>query len=193
MDFDDSLEAAEGGLGSSPIHCSFPMSKVAGSDPSWRGRVDFSLVAIPRNKTELIHPALVVPAEQPPACQMWWEGYQKKFGSSLLSRVTKIRLCKTLKRPVPMCGSETWVLSRGDEPELYIFERKLLRIHGPIKENAHGEGEQIMRFTAYKPDVMKMIRLGRLRWAGYVARIDAAENPKKFFDEKLLGSRQGMP
>jgi hypothetical protein len=38
-------------------------------------------------------------------------------------------------RPVFTYGRESWHLKREDENMLRIFERRLLRIYGPIKEN----------------------------------------------------------
>jgi len=48
----------------------------------------------------------------------------------------KIKLCKTLIRPVLAYDSETWVLSKCDEAILGVFERKILRaIFGPTNDN----------------------------------------------------------
>jgi len=49
------------------------------------------------------------------------------FRSRLLSRATKIILCKTLIRPVVSYGAEAWTLKKKEEQALLIFERKIFR------------------------------------------------------------------
>ena len=63
-------------------------------------------------------------------------GLRRQF----LSIKNKIKLYKTLIRPVLAYGSETWVLSKSDEVILGVFERKILRaIFGPTNEKGNGE------------------------------------------------------
>jgi len=49
----------------------------------------------------------------------------------------KIRLYETLIRPVLCCGSVTWTVTQMTQHVLYAFERKMLRICGPIQEKGH--------------------------------------------------------
>jgi hypothetical protein len=63
-------------------------------------------------------------------------GLRKHLQSSHLSRQTKFTIHKTLIRPVLLYGSETWVLTKREENQLLVFERKGLRtICGPKIEN----------------------------------------------------------
>jgi hypothetical protein len=63
-------------------------------------------------------------------------GLKRQFRLQFLSIKNKIKLYKTLIRPVLACGCETWVLSKSDEARLGVFERKVLRaIFGPINDN----------------------------------------------------------
>jgi hypothetical protein len=63
-------------------------------------------------------------------------GLRKHLQSSHLSRQTKVTIHKTLIRPVLLYGSETWVLTKREENQLLVFERKVLRtICGPQIEN----------------------------------------------------------
>jgi hypothetical protein len=63
-------------------------------------------------------------------------GLERQFRSQCLSIKNKVKLNKTLIRPVLAYGSETWVLSKSDEAILGVFERKILRaIYGPTNDN----------------------------------------------------------
>jgi hypothetical protein len=59
-------------------------------------------------------------------------GLRRQFRSQFLSMKNKIKLYKTLIRPVLAYGSETWALSKSDEAILGVLEIKILRaIFGP--------------------------------------------------------------
>jgi hypothetical protein len=49
---------------------------------------------------------------------------------------TKCKIYKTVIRPVVLCGCESWTLTKTEEEELNIFERKFLtKICVPICVN----------------------------------------------------------
>jgi len=53
--------------------------------------------------------------------------------SKAVTRTTKIRMYKTIMRPVVLYGSEARCLTANDQKNLRIWERKVLRtIFGPI-------------------------------------------------------------
>jgi hypothetical protein len=61
---------------------------------------------------------------------------RKHLPSSHLSDQAKFTIHKTLIRPVLLKGSETWVLTKREENQMLVFERKVLRtICGPKIEN----------------------------------------------------------
>jgi hypothetical protein len=63
-------------------------------------------------------------------------GLRKHLRSSHFSRQTKLTIHKSLIRPVLLCGSEMWLLTKREESQLLVFERKVLRtICGPKIEN----------------------------------------------------------
>jgi hypothetical protein len=49
------------------------------------------------------------------------------FRNRLLSRATKIRLYKILIRPAVTYGAKTWTMTKKEEQDLLIFERKIFR------------------------------------------------------------------
>ena len=64
---------------------------------------------------------------------------QKILQSKLISKKTKMKLCKALLRPLVVYGSECWVLTENIKQKLLVFERKILRrIFGPTQK-ANGE------------------------------------------------------
>nr|XP_037874344.1 uncharacterized protein LOC119630097 [Bombyx mori] len=49
------------------------------------------------------------------------------LSSKLLSRRTKIRIYKTVVRPILLYGCEAWTLTQKEEAKLLVTERKVLR------------------------------------------------------------------
>ena len=60
----------------------------------------------------------------------------KFFKSRLVTKQSKLKLYKTVIRPIVTCASEIWVLEEAIIQKLLVFERKILRrIFGPTEEN----------------------------------------------------------
>ena len=104
---------------------------------------------------------------------------------------------KTLICPLLTYGSETWTISRKSELSLLVHERKILRsIFRPI---CMGGGwrkrtNQELNALLNKPDIVKVIKLGRLRWAGHMIRMGENEIPRKALTEQVYGTRRvGRP
>lgn len=117
--------------------------------------------------------------------------------SRLLSKTTKLRIYKTLIRPVATYGSETWNLTVNDANRLRVFERKIVRrIFGPLCEHGewrirnNAEIEQLLN----KEDIVRFIKSQRLRWMGHVVRMTEDRMPKRMYKATMTGRRiQGRP
>jgi hypothetical protein len=78
-----------------------------------------------------------------------------------------------LIRPVLFYGSETWVLTKKEENQLLVFERKILRtICGPKIENGvyrwRYNHELDKEFDS--PNVLNVTKTSILRYAGHMIR-----------------------
>jgi hypothetical protein len=122
---------------------------------------------------------------------------RKHLQSSHLSRQTKLTIHKTLIRPVLLYGSETWVLTKREENQLLVFERKVLRtICGPKIENGvyrrRYNHELEREFDS--PNVLNVTKTNRLRYAGHMIRRPEDLPQKALFRAKPIGRRnQGRP
>ncbi len=119
------------------------------------------------------------------------------FKSSISTRATKIRLYKTVVRPIVMYGSETWRLTTKQEAALNCFERRILR---SICGSVHEPGGWRIRTNRELSDIfgkntiIVAIKSSRLRWAGHVVRMDDERTAKKALDRNLNGTRsRGRP
>jgi hypothetical protein len=69
----------------------------------------------------------------------------KFFKSRLVTKQSKLKLYRTVIRPIVSYTSETWVLKETIIQKLLVFERRILRrIFGPTKE------KQIWRVKTYE-------------------------------------------
>ena len=60
--------------------------------------------------------------------------YGKLMKSRALSRSSKLKIYKSLIRPIVTYGCEAWTLTNRDEQYLRIFERRILRkVFGPVQ------------------------------------------------------------
>jgi hypothetical protein len=98
------------------------------------------------------------------------------LSSSLLSKNVKIKIYRTVILPVVLYGCESWSLTLREEWRLRVFENKVLRrIFGPKRDEVTGEWRRLHNKELYalysSPNIIRVIKSRRLRWAGHVARM----------------------
>jgi hypothetical protein len=73
-----------------------------------------------------------------------YHSVQDLLSSSLLSKNTKIKICRTIILPVVLYGCETWSLTLREEHRLRVFENRVLRrIFGPKRDGVTGEWRRL--------------------------------------------------
>lgn len=121
----------------------------------------------------------------------------KLLSTRLLSHRTKLKIYKTIIRPVLLYGAETWTLDKNTEKKLITFENKVLRkIFGPTKE---GDTWRIkhnheLRDLFKEPDIIAEAKSRRLRWAGHIIRREETKTIQQVWECDPLGRRpRGRP
>jgi hypothetical protein len=99
---------------------------------------------------------------------------QNLLYSLLVSKYLKIKIYKTVILPVVLYGCETWSLTLRKEHRLRVFENRMLRIFGPKREE-DGSWRKLCNDELHSlyssPNIVRVIKSSRMRWAGYVARM----------------------
>ena len=101
---------------------------------------------------------------------------QNFLSSMLLSKNLKIKLYRTIILPVFLYGCKTWSLTLREERKLRVFENMVLRrIFGPRRDEVMGEWRRLhneeLNDLYSSPNIVRVIKSRRMRWAGHVARI----------------------
>ena len=105
---------------------------------------------------------------------------QNLLSSVLPSQNIKIKVYTTIVLPVVLYGCETWSLTSKEECRLKVFENRVLRrIFGPKRDEVTGGWRKLhnegLNELYCSPNVIRVIELRRLRWAGHVARMGRGE------------------
>jgi hypothetical protein len=87
----------------------------------------------------------------------------------------KEKLYRTIILPVVLHACENYSLTLREECRLRVFENKVLRrIFGPKRDEVTGEWKRLHNEELYalysSPNIIRVIKSRRLRWAGHVAR-----------------------
>ena len=101
---------------------------------------------------------------------------QNILSSRLLSKNLKNNVYRNIILPVVLYGCETWSLTLREERKLRVFENMVLRrIFGPRREEVTGEWRRVhneeLNDLYSSPNIVRVIKSRRMRWAGHVARM----------------------
>jgi len=121
----------------------------------------------------------------------------KFFKSRLVTKSSKLKLYRTVIRPIMTYASETWVLKGNIIQRLLVFQRKILRgIFGPTKDNQIWRiknNEELDKLIKHENKV-NYIKAQRLSWFGYVQRMPETREAKKVLKWNPLTTRpRGKP
>jgi hypothetical protein len=118
---------------------------------------------------------------------------QDLLSSRLLSKNVKIRVYRTVTLPVVLYGCESWSLTLREEQRLRVFENRVLRrIFGPKRDEATGEWRRLhndeLNDLYSSPNIIRVIKSRRMRWAGRVARMGEKDRCIQDFDGETWGN-----
>jgi hypothetical protein len=104
---------------------------------------------------------------------------QHLLSSYLISKNLKVKIYKTVILPVVLYGCGTWSLTLEEEHKLRVFENRVLRrIFGP-KWEEDGSWRKLhndeLHDLCSSPNIVRVIKSRRMRWAGHVARMGRGE------------------
>jgi len=102
--------------------------------------------------------------------------FRNLLSSRLLSKNLKVKIYRTIILPVVLYGCETWSLTLRGEKKLRVFENMVLRrIFGRRRDEVTGELRRLhneeLNDLYCSPNIVRVIKSRRMRWAGHVARI----------------------
>jgi hypothetical protein len=119
---------------------------------------------------------------------------QNLVSSSLLSKNVKIKIYRTIILLVVLFGCETYSLTLGEKCRLRVFQNRVLRrTFGPKRDEVTGEWRRLHKKELYalyfSPNIIRVIKSRRLRWAGYIARTRERRAAYKTLVEKPEGRK----
>ena len=99
-------------------------------------------------------------------------------------QILKIKIYRTIILPFVLYGCETWSLTLRKEHRLRVFENRVLRrIFWPKRDRVTGEWRKLhneeLNDPYCSPNIVRVIKSRRLRWAGHVARMEEGRGVHK--------------
>jgi hypothetical protein len=95
---------------------------------------------------------------------------------------------------IVLCGCETWSLTLREECRLRVFKNRMLRsVFGPQRDEVTEEWRGLHNKELYalysSPNIIRVIKSRRLRWAGHVARMQERRDAYRVLVGKSGGRR----
>jgi hypothetical protein len=123
-----------------------------------------------------------------------YHSVQNLLSSCLLAKNLKIGIYKTIILPVVLYGCEAWYLTLRDEHRLRVFENRVLRRILRLKrDEVTGEWRKLHNEELHdlysSPNIIRIIKSRRSRWAGHVARMGEKRNAYRLLVGKPDGKR----
>jgi hypothetical protein len=116
------------------------------------------------------------------------------FHAANISRNLKIKIYRTIIRPVVLYGCETWSLALREERRLRVFENRVLRkVFGPKRDEVTGEWRKLhneeLNDLYSLPNIVRVVKSRRTRWGGDVARMGEERGVHRVLVGKPEGKR----
>ena len=110
----------------------------------------------------------------------------------MLSKNIIIKIHRTIILPVVLYGCETWSFTLREKRRLRVFENRMLRkILLPKRDEVTREWRKLhneeLDVLYCSPNIVRVIKWRRMKWAGYVARIGERRSVYRV----LLGNPEG--
>ena len=107
----------------------------------------------------------------------------KEYPMILVSMYPLLSECK-----IVVHGCEAWSFTLREERRLMVFENMILRQRCGPKRDANGEWRRLhnekLHSLYHSPNVVRLIKSRRLRWAGHVARMEESRSAFKMLTGK---------
>ena len=110
-----------------------------------------------------------------------------------IKQETKIKIYKTIYRPVLTYGCETWVLSGKTRRRIEAVEMKFLRGARGVTLRDHVRSTQIREDLGVEP-ITEFIERRQLSWWGHLQRMKVDRTVRQVWEAKVVGKRsKGRP
>lgn len=115
------------------------------------------------------------------------------FKTSHVQKHTRLKVYKTLARPVLTYGSEAWTIRKADEQRLTTAEMRFMRRTAGCSLLEHRKNVDILQELKMDP-IVNFVQQYRLQWKQHVERMDRTRWPKQILTYVPRGKRKlGRP